>query len=248
MSHKPNCQLPFEAGARARQSQGTSGSVIYEVVCALIRKRHPGGGVLLDVGCGTGELWRRVRDRFERYIAADLIQYEGISQDGQFHQVDLDRSPLPLSSCSVDVAVSIETIEHLENPRAFVRELARVLRSGGHLFVTTPNQLSLLSKLTLITKNQFNAFQEAPGLYPSHLTALLEIDLLRVARESELENAQVHYTDRGRVPFTERNWPSFCGGRLFSDNVILSAQKPDDEREPANRSAGVTASIYADHS
>jgi 2-polyprenyl-3-methyl-5-hydroxy-6-metoxy-1,4-benzoquinol methylase len=44
-----------------------------------------------------------------------------------------------------DVVASVETIEHLENPRAFMRQLARVVKPGGVVIVSTPNQLSLLT-------------------------------------------------------------------------------------------------------
>jgi hypothetical protein len=94
--------------------------------------------------------------------------------------------------------------------------------------VTTPNQLSLLSKLSLLLTNQFPAFKEAPGLYPSHLTALLEIDLVRMARECGLVDVAVLYSNRGRFPGTPLHWPAWLGfrGRLFSDNVLLAARKP----------------------
>jgi hypothetical protein len=99
--------------------------------------------------------------------------------------------------------VSVKTIEHLENPRSFMRrQLARLARPGGPAIVTTPNQLSPLSKTTLVLKNQFNAFQEKPGLYPAHLTALLEVDLLRIATECGLVRSTIRYTDSGRIPFT----------------------------------------------
>lgn len=81
------------------------------------------------------------------------------------------------------VVAAVEIIKHLENPRAFVRELVRLVCPGGTIVVTTPNQLSLLSKWTLMIKGQFNAFQDGPGLFPAHLSALLEIDLRRIARE-----------------------------------------------------------------
>jgi 2-polyprenyl-3-methyl-5-hydroxy-6-metoxy-1,4-benzoquinol methylase len=123
--------------------------------------------------------------------------------------------------------IAVETIEHVENPRALMRNLVRIAKPGGVVIMTTPNQLSILSKFTLLLKNQFNAFQETPGLYPAHITALLEIDLIRISRECGLEQISVHYSNQGRVPFLARSWQSFfsCGGRAFSDNVLCLGYK-----------------------
>ncbi len=82
---------------------------------------------------------------------------------------------------AADVVAAVETIEHLENPRAFVRELVRLVKPDGWVIVTTPNQLSLLSLITLLIKHRFSAFQDVH--YPAHLTALLEVDLKRIAAE-----------------------------------------------------------------
>ena len=196
-------------------------------MASLLERAGAGGGTLLDVGCGAGALCEAVRGRFPRYVGCDLVAYGGFPKDGAtFVQADLDRPPYPMEAGAADAVVSVETIEHLENPRAFVRELARLVKPGGVVLVTTPNQLSLLSKLTFITRNEFNAFQEAPGLYPAHLTALLEVDLRRIAREAGLEEVEVHYSGFGRIPFTARHWPSPLRGRAFSDNVAVLARRP----------------------
>ena len=57
-----------------------------------------------------------------------------------------------------------------------------------------------MSKLGLLLKNEFPAFQEAPGLYPAHLTVLLDVDLVRMARECELQDPRIAYSDAGRIP------------------------------------------------
>jgi hypothetical protein len=95
------------------------------------------------------------------------------------------------------------------------------------IVVTTPNQLSALSLLTLVTRQQFSAFQE--NSYPAHRTALLEIDLRRIAAECELEGVDVRYTAHGRLPLTGRHYPRAAATRfprLLSDNVVMSARKP----------------------
>jgi SAM-dependent methyltransferase len=55
-----------------------------------------------------------------------------------------DVQALTYSDASFDTVVSCETVEHLPDPQRAVGELARVLRPGGRLFLTTPNYLGLL--------------------------------------------------------------------------------------------------------
>ena len=69
---------------RARQSRGTSGEAIYALVADALVMRHSGGGVLLDVGCGTGSLWRHLNARFDRYLGADVVRYEEFPEDGGY--------------------------------------------------------------------------------------------------------------------------------------------------------------------
>jgi 2-polyprenyl-3-methyl-5-hydroxy-6-metoxy-1,4-benzoquinol methylase len=216
-----------ETERRARLSEGYSHPAIYAGVAAALGAVHPGGGTLVDVGCGAGALWHVLRPVFARYVGVDIFRYDGFPTDGELVTGNLDDGTLPLADEYADVIASIETIEHLENPRAFMRQLARIVKPGGVIVVSTPNQLSLLSKTTLVVRNQFSAFQEAPGLYPAHLTALLEIDLLRIARECGLVEQTIRYTNSGRIPFTPTKWPRWLRGRPFSDNVILVARKPD---------------------
>jgi 2-polyprenyl-3-methyl-5-hydroxy-6-metoxy-1,4-benzoquinol methylase len=183
---------------------------------------------LLDVGCGRGQLWDFVKARFDRYLGADVVRYDGFPEEGEFHQVNLDAGRVALPGGCADVVAAVETIEHLENPRAFFRELVRLTRPGGWVVVTTPNQLSLLSKLTLLVKNQFNAFQD--GNYPAHLSALLEVDLRRMAGETGLAEVFVDHSRSGRMAFTPWHYPSAlsrCFPRALSDNCLLAGRRPD---------------------
>jgi 2-polyprenyl-3-methyl-5-hydroxy-6-metoxy-1,4-benzoquinol methylase len=225
---------------RARQSLGTSGEAIYALVESVIAERHRGGGVLADIGCGTGILWRRLHQRFDRCRGVDAVRYEGLDGGIQFTAHDLDQPGIPLPDGCANVVVAVETIEHLENPWAFLRELTRLAASGAWVVVTTPNQLSLLSKLTLVLKQSFNAFQDAS--YPAHRTALLEIDLRRIAAEAGLGEIQVRYTLEGRLPFTGAHYPRAVSRwfpRGCSDNVLIVARKlPVAELDGAAGKAG----------
>ena len=214
--------------ARARASLGASSDAIYRLVAELLDARSIRGGVLVDVGCGRGDLRRHVGDRFARWIGLDAVRYDALPDEVEFHGVDLDASAWPIGGVVGDVVVAVETIEHLENPWAFVRALAQITRPGGHVVVTTPNQLSALSLLTLVVKQRFSAFQDS--MYPTHRTALLESDLRRVAAAAGLVDVEVSYTAQGRWPLSGVHYPRALARacpRLCSDNVLLIGRRPD---------------------
>lgn len=210
---------------RARQSLGASHDVIYSAAANALRRRGVHGRVL-DVGCGAGGLRPFLHDIIESYAGVDAIQYEGLPPGIAFMRADLNRDPIPVPDHSVDVAISIETIEHLENPRAFVRELVRIAKPGGWIVVTTPNQRSLVSLGALLLKGHFSAFG-APN-YPAHQTALLDTDLSRIAAENGLCDVSIEFTCVGRMPLSSVRYPLLLS-RLFrrtmSDNVLLIARK-----------------------
>jgi hypothetical protein len=105
--------------------------------------------------------------------------------------------------------------------------MVRLVKPGGSVCVTTPNQLSLLNLLTLTYKQRHSAFQDVH--YPAHVTALLEIDLRRIAAECGLQDVVTVYSGRGRLVLTPWHYPSFLSRlfpRLLSDNVLLIGRKP----------------------
>jgi SAM-dependent methyltransferase len=219
--------------ARARQSLGSSHDAIYRMVDRALSARGVAGGRLVDVGCGSAGLWRLLAPRFTAYCGLDAVRYQGFPPDAEFCQVDLDdlgdhsRAPWPIAPGEADVVAAVETIEHLENPWAFMRALVELARPGGWVVVTTPNQLSVLSLATLGIKRRFSAFQDAH--YPAHRTALLEIDLRRAAGECGLRSVDVLYSHAGRVPLTPWHYPAALAGRFpraLSDNLLLIGRKP----------------------
>ena len=219
--------------ARARQSLGSSHDAIYRMVDRALAARGIVGGRLVDVGCGSAGLWRQLAPRFATYCGLDAVRYQGFPIDAEFHQMDLDdlndlpRAPSPIAPREGDVVTAVETIEHLENPWAFMRALVELAKPGGWVVVTTPNQLSVLSLATLMIKRRFSAFQDAH--YPAHRTALLEIDLRRAAGECGLRSVEVLYSHAGRVPLTPWHYPAALASRFpraLSDNLLIIGRTP----------------------
>jgi SAM-dependent methyltransferase len=224
---------------RARPTAGASSLAVYSAAVAFLDELGLRVETLVDVGCGQAKLRGFLGARCQRYIGVDGLVHGGLPSDVEFVQSDLDTGRVPLPGSCCDLVTCLETIEHVENPRALLRELCRLARPGGLVLVTTPNQLSLLSKLSLVVKNEFVHFQERPGLYPAHISALLEIDLVRIYREVGLLDVQVRYTALGRVPLSSMTWPaplrarSGFRGRAFSDNVLVLGRKAQPLEPPA---------------
>jgi SAM-dependent methyltransferase len=137
---------------------GTRG--ILDAVIGKIRELAPEmRGDYLDVGSGNGELIDRVIHTFPVEPRAcdyrgDLLAVEGVTVD----VANLNTEPLPYPDASFDLVTCTEVIEHLEHYRAALREMARVLRPGGVLIITTPNVLNLRSRLRYLLFGFHNMF------------------------------------------------------------------------------------------
>jgi SAM-dependent methyltransferase len=108
----------------------------------------PGTGkTLLDVSCKEGDVLHALQPRG---FAMRGTNYEaqGFALDGIpiDYNVDLLQR-LPYDDASFDVVLLVEVIEHLENHRVALCELARILKSGGVLILTTPNIMRLNSRV-----------------------------------------------------------------------------------------------------
>lgn len=70
-------------------------------------------------------------------IAEEAVAHAKKRYGHDYRQGDV--TALPLDDASRDVVVSFETIEHVEDPAAAIKEFKRVLRPGGVLVISTPN-------------------------------------------------------------------------------------------------------------
>lgn len=214
----------------AAESGGVSGEPIYDLVGRMVSELELGGDVL-DFGAGKGRLTERLRGTgyFDSVTGLDLMQRpEGIHEEIAWHACDLN-DPTSLPGQSFDAIISAEVIEHLENPRAVAREWFRLLRPGGWLLFSTPNNESIRSILALIGRGHFQAFGDAS--YPAHITALLRKDIERIASEAGFEVLGFWFTDFGILPKARRrSWQGLSFGLLrglrFSDNVLVVCKRP----------------------
>ena len=98
------------------------------------------GMLILDYGCGRGEISQAFRTRGFRVVAADTAHDAGqCLEDNDFVLLDGTERRLPFADGTFDVVFSKSVIEHLSEPLATMSELVRVLKPGGQLISLTPD-------------------------------------------------------------------------------------------------------------
>lgn len=133
-----------------------SGPALYMNVLKLLENEKR--GKILDAPAGQGALSEKLKNlEFEVYsLDIDLSNFKVRGVDTR--RVDLNRE-LPYENSFFDYVVSVEGIEHLENPWHLIREFSRVLKKGGKLIITTPNCCSLYSRALFFARGNFLWFE-----------------------------------------------------------------------------------------
>lgn len=102
--------------------------------------------VVLDIasgsGYGTASLAESAKKIYGVDVSPEAIAYAKEHYSRKNIQYLLgDGSHIPLEDSSVDIVVSFETIEHIEDYRTFMSEVKRVLRRDGIFLLSTPNDI-----------------------------------------------------------------------------------------------------------
>jgi methionine biosynthesis protein MetW len=138
------------------------------------------GDKLLDVGCGEGVLADLARSRFREVhgidIADDAVRLAR-AKGMIAHCVNLNTHRAPYPDDTFDTVVTLDVIEHMFDPVAFIAELHRLVRPGGHLVLSTPNIRKIQRMLTLLAGRFPRTSYDPVGFDGGHLHYFTSADL-----------------------------------------------------------------------
>lgn len=93
------------------------------------------GGVALDLGCGTKPYERLLGARVRRWIGLDFAATPSGPSKADVFASALE---VPFKSCTFDVVLSTQMLEHVPRPEILFGEIRRILKPGGKLILTVP--------------------------------------------------------------------------------------------------------------
>jgi ubiquinone/menaquinone biosynthesis C-methylase UbiE len=180
------------------------------------------GKDVLEVGCGRGgfalQLAAQGATVWGTDFSSSALEIAGLTAKrrgagkGALNFVVADAQRLPFADDSFDIVVSCEMIEHVPNPLAATREMARVCRPGGLLYLTTPNYLNLIGFYELyaavLKKKKHSEFAQPLDL---HYVFFQTRSLLRksgwqiVASDGTIHQVPLPGRNPVTIPIFERN-------------------------------------------
>jgi len=106
-------------------------------------------GNFLDIGCALGFLLNLAQKKGYKVSGLDVSKYAvkfiRRKLGTKVYLGQLQQMKLPANY--FDIITSFESMEHVENPLGFLREIKRILKPGGYFFATTPNQKGIWPKI-----------------------------------------------------------------------------------------------------
>jgi ubiquinone/menaquinone biosynthesis C-methylase UbiE len=226
----------------ASQHQGVKAkyftSIFGEALISIFPKWVCRDGVVLDYGCGRGDFTVRLlkNERYKVAVAdtssdsikevtnrcSDYSNYSGGTLLGEL--------PCDLPDNSFDAITFFETIEHLREKSIplILSEHFRLLKPGGRLILTTPNDedLAVGRVFCPFCSSEFHRMQHFTRFNIEKMSSLLEDAGLRVIR---CEGVDLHrYSGlRSRIlSWLRYEGRNLIGSKLKKPNLVAIAEKP----------------------
>lgn len=178
---------------------------------------------VLDVGCGAGALGKALKDEYgvQEVAGIEIIPEAGARARNVLDHVlmgNIEELDLPFPPEHFDCIICGDVLEHLVDPAAALRKLARVLTPNGLIIISAPN-VRYYEVLAMLVSGGWT-YMDAGILDATHLRFFTRSALIEMIEEAGLQAAEVrplNMQDPSRFPI--RPDASLNFGKLTLNNV-----------------------------
>ena len=146
---------------------------LHEAVAQRIAHRISPDSRVLDIAAGSGAFTRRLMDMGMSVVANDADDRRWGVPQIDLMNVDLNTAFAEVfAGAGIDAIAAIEIIEHLDNPREFLRQCREIVPAGGFMFVTAPNVTSAASRAMFLRSGRTVFFARGGPCADDHISFL----------------------------------------------------------------------------
>lgn len=189
---------------------------VHEAIADLLQQRLASGAKIADVGAGHGALSLRLHDAGFAVTAFDLDCSDWLVPDVACHSCDVNESLGAIAAQGPFHAICvIEVIDHLENPRRFLRDLIEMGRAHGTwLVISLPNPLDTFSCIAMFTRGIFSWSSPAHYEGGGHISILPHWLIAEHLRYLGVTDQEWHFLAPYRHPSVWKRIVYRCVSRL----------------------------------
>jgi 2-polyprenyl-3-methyl-5-hydroxy-6-metoxy-1,4-benzoquinol methylase len=169
---------------------------------------------ILELGTGEGEFFTQLNKRGHKITGLDILPDKKLIEKGfDVRKWDLNKG-LPFKKSSFDIVIGLEVLEHLYNPYEMMKEIKRVLKSGGYAIISMPNSASIFARIGQLYEKRSENLNIYWHHYQPSITSIRNL----VSKELKIEK-EIFISSFRRLRILNPllkillriNKPAFCG-------------------------------------
>jgi len=202
----------------------------------VIENPDPCKGLVLDVGCGSGELVNALQshnfqviglDKDVQHLAALNAAMRRIGESCNLVAADVSR--LPFRNSSFEALYCMEVINMLDKDYNALTEFARVLKRNGTCTISVPNARypAIYDPINrLLAKMRLNHIQI--GIWSPGVKRLYKPSELSLKLQSlDLKPVTIHYIGKWLIPILENYLSLLLYYKIFSSHTRIANKKQE---------------------